>query len=168
MGNFFKYNERECNIFNQIENGYTIVLNGFIKDNCIENFEETLEIKSKYPGVWEFYQEIKDKVQIPPILFCPYSNIWLNIKNFYAAQADDDRFLKQELIQILREAKLYDVTKLAFLRRKAALPHFKDLIFEVFGEESIEVLVCVDDEGILNIQEPDMEKQNFNNKNKYI
>lgn len=165
---FFKYNEKECNILDQIDEDYAIILSGFVEDDCIESLEKSLEIKSKYPGLWEFYQEVKHRVYIPPVLFTPFPQIWLHIKNFYVAQADDDRFLELELVQVLREAKLYGVTKLAFPRRKAALPHFKDLIFKVFGEESIEVLVCVDDEGILNIQEPDMEKQNFDNKSKYI
>lgn len=164
---FFKYNEKSCDVLKQIDNGYTVILWADIHDEWICSPEITQKIKIQYESLWKKYQEERKCRHIPPFLICPFDNVWLVFDHFYITQHEDDRFSDFILALIMREAKLRGVTKLAIPQPYTPLPHYKNLIFEIFGEESMEILMCVEDEGILNIIEPDLEKQNFKNKSKY-
>ena len=153
---FFKWNEKKVNILDKGEEYVLFLLVSIIPYiDMIGGNETTKEMKAKYSGIWKYYINKKNHVVQLPYIDRINENICLVFAEDGWSAASLD-FLKEYCIE-------HKIRKIAIEAPRGAIP-----AHEIFGSESMELLICIDDEGELNIIDPDMEKQNFNNKSKYI
>lgn len=162
---FFKYNEKPGNIF-EYEQEYDLVIcadSDFNLDKRMSIFNKRYKIDAgNCPhGAWN---GVGYCTQFPHIFMLIVEFRWIDDINL-------DR-LREALYDMREKVLAQGVRKLVMPRWKLGNEwgEVKDILFEVFGNYDIEILAVYppQEEGLLIIMDPDLEKQNFGKDRKEL